>query len=172
VLEVSLARTSGVEEFLVVSDAIAVGVAVFIDIVGVRLLHEEAVAQREQDAWQHEAVDEHRVAIKDAVALRRPVHRDAADGGFLVRRVDIFHVGTHLGYKHAAIAIEGSDHWLRDERLTQDQFEVIARRQFKEFQALVRGQIRWRWHRREARGLGGLGRTNEGEGEGEERGRA
>ena len=131
VLEV-LADAAGAleEQLLLVGDAVVVGVGVLVDLVGVRLHRQDGVAiERRDEARRRQLVDEHGVAIVDAVALRALVHADAAGRLLLAGRVRVEHVGAELGDEHPPVAVERDGAGADDLRLRHHQLEVVAGRQ-------------------------------------------
>src|SRR5262249_2341677 len=81
VFDVAVATVTGVEQFLLVCDAVAVGVGVLPDLLRMRFLGQERVGtEREQESWEHQVVDEDRVLVVLAVAVGIDVKRHATDG--------------------------------------------------------------------------------------------
>ena len=155
VLEIGALRLAVVKEPFGVGDAVAIGVAVFEKVAAIGLLHEQTIAQRQQHAREQQPVDEDRVAVKNPVVFRRPMHRDAAGGSLLVGGVDVAHVGAHLCDKHAAVAVENRDGGRADLRLAQDQLEPITGRNLEGFEGFSRREDgRPRLGRERARRLG------------------
>ncbi len=156
VLEIAAARTALPPELLFVRHAVAVAVSVNVEVECVGFANDDApVIERQNHSWQQKFVGEDRVFIENAVALRRPVQRDAADGCELILAIDVLHVRAHLRDEHAPISIERADDRLLDVWLAEDEFEAVARRQLHRLQALRRGQRLLRWHRRKV--VGGRG---------------
>ncbi len=130
VLDVEQAAEPGGEELFLVRDAVAVGVGVFPNLVGVRFLGENRVlAERCHEAGEHELVDEDVVRFVDAVAVLVLVHRDAADRIQLAGRVGVLHVAANLEDEHPAVAVEGDLRRLEDVGFGEDRFELESRRQ-------------------------------------------
>lgn len=99
-LHVSAARPAGKPQLHFVRHAVAIHVAVKVEIVAVGLADQDAIVERQDHARQHELFDEDAVPVENTVALARPVHRDAAAGGVLVGAVEIEHEGAHLRDEH------------------------------------------------------------------------
>ena len=151
VLEV-LADAPGalVEQLLLVGDAVVVGVGVLVDLVGVRLHRQDGVAiERRDEARRGHVVDEHGVAVVDAVTLRALVHADAAGPLLLGGGVRVEHVAAQLGDEHPPVAVERDRAGADDLRLRHHQLEVVARRQDEAGLLLLRRERLDRLLRRE-----------------------
>ena len=140
-LQIPAARSAGEPQFLLVCHAVAVGVAVKIEIVRVRLTHEHPAIQWQDHARQHQPVDEDAMPVENAIAFARPVERDAARPGALVRAIEVPHEGTHLGDEHAPVAIERHGDRFLDVGIAHHQFHAITGRQTKGGEFLLNAQV-------------------------------
>ena len=141
VLDVHHPAHAGGEQFFLVGDVVVVGVGVFPDLVGVRLLREDGVAaERHHEAREHQLVDEDVMRLVDAVAVLVFVQRDARDGVERSAAIGILHVAADLEHEHAAVAVEGDLRRLLDVGIRQHRFELEARRQPEPLRLLRRRQ--------------------------------
>ena len=101
------------------------------------------------EARRGDVVDEHGVAVVDAVTLRALVHADAAGPLLLGGGVRVEHVAAQLGDEHPPIAVERDRAGADDLGLRHHQLEVVARRQDETGLLLFRGERLDRLLRRE-----------------------
>ena len=129
-LDVAEPAVAGVEQLLLVRDAVAIGVGVLPQLVGVRLLgQDDARPERRDEPREHEVVDEHGVLVVDAVVVAVDVHRDPADRVELSGHVEIEHVAAILDDEHPAVAVERDRGGLLNDRIGQHELEAIPRLQ-------------------------------------------
>ena len=155
VLHVAAARAAVEPQGFLVRYAVAIAVAVDVEVVGVRLADDDAVIERQHDAREEQFVGEHGVPVVDAVAVGILMARHAAERLLFAGAVGVQHVGAHLGDVHPAVAIEGDHHRLGDLGLGQHRLEPVA------FRHLHRGDGgfgRQGHGRRGRRGGNGFGR--------------
>src|SRR3954447_25145257 len=104
--EVALGFAGFIELGLLIRDAVAVGVAIGVDVLGVGLADEHAaIIQRLHLARQEQVIDEDGVLVVDAVAFGGFPAADAALGFHGFAAVDVEHVGAHLADVEHAIAV-------------------------------------------------------------------
>ncbi len=116
------------DDFPLVGDAIAVGVAPLDQIVGVGLAREDdAVLQRQDHARRHELVDEDGPLVVPSIALRAFPAADAADRLVLAAGGGVHHVADHLADIHAAVAIELDERRADDVRLGGNELHAVPR---------------------------------------------
>lgn len=141
VLEIAATRPAGGPEFLLIRHAVAIGIAMEMQVVGIRLRHEQGTVERQDHARQHEPVDEDAVPVKNAVALAGPKHRDATVFLPLTGALEVVHEGPHLRHEHPSIPIEGNDDRLFDDGITDDQLHAVARWQAEGGELLLGGEV-------------------------------
>jgi len=151
------------DEYLRVRHAVAVRVAVNVQILRVCFTDQQSVRQRQNHARQHELVDEHGVLVELAVALGGIMHRHAAQRRVLVLPVDLLHVGPHLGHEQPAVPVERAHDRLLDVRVGQHRFEPVAFGQLERLQLVLDAEKRSRPRRRERGRLVGGGGVENGE---------
>ena len=125
--DVGEAPVPGVEQLLLVRDAVAVRIGVLPQLLRVRLFRQDGVGSEwRHEPREHEVVDEDGVLVVDAVVVGVDMQRDPADRIELARHVDIEHVAAILDDEHAAVAVEGDGRRLLDEGIGHHQLETIA----------------------------------------------
>ena len=133
VLEVAAAVAAFVDEDFLIGDAIAVGVAVGVEVEGVGLADEDAVVERLDHPREDELVDEDGAGLVGAVVVGVFEEDDTGGGIVLVFAVDVLHVGVHLGDVEVAVAVPGDSDGFRDEGFGGGDLEVVAGGEFEGF---------------------------------------
>jgi hypothetical protein len=106
-LHVARASEVGREELLPIGDAIAVRVGVLPHFVRVRLHRQDRVrAERENEPWEHQLVDEDGVMFVGSIVVAILVHRDAADRGNQIDAIRRLNVAAELDDEHPSVAVE------------------------------------------------------------------
>ena len=140
VLDVAGSAERAREERLLFRDAVAIRVGELPHLVGIRLHRQHAVAAEGQDeAREHELVDEDGVLLVDAVVVGVFVPRDAADGIELAARVLVLHVAAQLEDEHAAVAVERDRARLLDVGVAQNRRDLVSGRK-NELLGLISGR--------------------------------
>ena len=130
---------TGVEQLLLVGDAVAVRVGVLPDLLGVGLLGQDhARPERRHEPREHQVVDEHGVLVVHAVVVGIDVQRDPADRIELAGHVQVQHVAAILDDEHPAVAVERDRGRLLDDRIGEHQLQAIARLKDERLQLLFR----------------------------------
>jgi hypothetical protein len=106
-LDVHDATESSREELLLVGGAVAVGVRVLPDFVGVRLFRQDGVlAERHHEPREDQVIDEDVMRLVDAVVVAIFVHGNPARGPERAAAVGVLHIAAELEHEHAAVAVE------------------------------------------------------------------
>ena len=141
VLKVATLGSARKPELLGIGHPRPLGVTVDEDVLGVGLIDENAVVEREHHARQDELVAVDQVLVEAAVTLSALMAGNDADGVVFILTVDFLHVGAELGDIHPAVAVEGDVHRLADAiALAQDKLKAIALGQLDRREFLLRGQ--------------------------------
>ena len=141
-LDVREAPVAGVEELLLVRDAVAVRVGVLPHFLRVGLFRQDRVGpEGRHESREHEVVHEHGVLVVHAVVVRVDVQRDPADRVELSGHVDVEHVAAILDDEHPAVAVERDGRRLLDDRIGEHELEAVAGRKEEQLQLLL-GRLR------------------------------
>ena len=123
-----------------VGDAVSGGITIGPEVEGVGDSYHHSIIEGENEARQDEIVSVDGVPVISAVAISIDVTSDAAFGLFFPRGVEIPHVGAHLDDIHNAVAVPGDHGRFFHDRITEDEFQLIAFRDFDGLEGVLGGE--------------------------------
>ena len=124
-LDIAIHRPTGEKEFSLIRNAISVDIPIRVEIGRVALADDDAIVERQDDPRQEQVIHEDTVPVHPAVAVGVFVQRDTTGPVELAGRVHILHVSPELGDVHPAVAVKDHVDGLRDNRVADDQFQII-----------------------------------------------
>lgn len=116
VFQIAAAGPAVEPEFLFIRHAVAIGVAIDIEIERIGLADDDPIVQGKDDSWEKHVIHENGVAIVGAVAVGVLVARYAAGRLEFASGVCVLHISAHFGYVHDAVAVEDRQRGLFDLR--------------------------------------------------------